>query len=357
MKRNLSDKSKVNFNKLKKSRPIPICHTVRVTQMKHIVEILSLSSEPTSLLKYKKLNKYQYVEIETGEIFEYQLNENRGQNIAGLKETFKTMRNLINNNFTGAANELFVTLSYAQNMTDTKKLYKDFDKFIKRFKYKYPDIDYISIVEPQGRGAWHCHVLMRFNSLETVFIKNNEVLAPMWGHGFTKIKSLKSVDNIGAYLNAYLSDIEVCDENMYEIMDAISDSNPLFVELEDGQKYDINKENRVSLKVVEREVVGEDGKKIKKQFVKGARLHMYPSGMNLYRCSRGITKPTTEKMSYKDAKKIVGSEPANYSRTIDLDRDGQFLNSITYEQYNLKRYKNQRKSVTSEIKNQYESVT
>jgi len=339
----LGEKSKVNFNKLDKSRLIPFEHEVRVTKMKHIVEILSLSKEPDALLKIKKLNKFQYMNLDTGEVFDYQLSENRGQNIAGLKKTFKTIRNLINNNFTGAANELFITLSYAENMKDVKQLYKDFDVFMKRFRRKFSDIDYLSIVEPQGRGAWHCHVLARFNSLETIFIKNNEVIAPMWGHGFTKTKSLKDVDNIGAYLNAYLSDVEVNDENSEVIFGAMVSSQRNVIELEDGSIHDLNKGNYVDLKIIEKDVIGEDGEKTKKKFVKGARLHMYPSGMNLYRCSRGIKKPETEKMRYFEAKKIVGSEPANYSRTIELDKDGQFLNSITYEQYNLKRTKKQSK--------------
>ena len=63
---------------------------------------------------------------------------------------------MINNNFTGKPNELFVTLTYAKNMTDTKRLYTDMNKFIKRLKYKYKessDIDYLAVVEPQGRGA------------------------------------------------------------------------------------------------------------------------------------------------------------------------------------------------------------
>lgn len=335
----MSEKPKVNFNKLQESRPIPACHEVRITRMNHIVEILSLAKEPEALLKIKKLNKFEYVNLETGEIFNYQLNENRGQNIAGLKETFKTIRNLINNNFTGGANELFITLSYAENMTDTKKLMRDFDVFMKRFRRKYPDIDYLSIVEPQGRGAWHCHVLIRFNSLDTIFIKNNEILAPMWGHGFTKTKSLKNVDNIGAYLNAYLSDVEVIEENSQAIFGAMIANQREIIETEDGQAYDLNKGNYVDLKIIEKNVLNDNGIEVKKKFVKGARLHMYPSGMNLYRCSRGIKKPATEKMTYREAKKIVGSEPANYSRTIDLDKDGQFLNSITYEQYNLKRKK------------------
>ena len=83
--------------------------------------------------------------------------------------------------------------------------------------------------------------------------------------------------------------------------------------------------------------IKEDGKKVKKQFMKGARLHMYPSGMNLYRHSKGIKKPITEKLAYEELKDIVGTTTANYTKTIDLDLEGRFINSITYEQYNLKR--------------------
>jgi hypothetical protein len=281
--------------------------------MNHVVEVLRVSAEPRNLKKFRKLNKMEYVDLETGEILEYKLNENRGQNVAGLKRTFKEIRNIINNNFTGADNELFVTLTYAENMMDTKKLYKDFELFVRKLKRKYNNVEYMSVIEPQARGAWHCHVLLKFPDADNVYIDNDKDMARMWGHGFTKTRKLKNVDNIGAYISAYLADVEACEENRETIFDAITRSNDI-------------------LEVVEKNVDG-----VKKSYVKGARLHMYPSGMNLYRCSRGIKKPETEKMLYKEVKKIVGSGQASYTRTIDIERDGKTINAITYEQYNLKR--------------------
>ena len=330
--------TKVTFKRLEKANEIPFGREVRVTTMNHIIEIVSLAREPSNCLKYRKINKTSYMDITTGEVFEYKLNENRGQNIKGLKSTFKTIRNLINNNFTGASNELFITLSYKENMTDVKKLYLDFKKFIQKLKRKHNDIEYLSIVEPQGRGAWHCHVLMKFNQLETVYIKNNDEIWPMWGHGFTKTKSLKDIDNIGAYLNAYLTDVEITDENEKILWDAVRhrDSAWITVNEDNGETYNVKVHDDVELKVVEREV-SEDGKKVTKKFLKGARLHMYPSGMNLYRCSRGIKKPDTEKMMYLEAKKKVGSRPANFSQTTEISKDGRTVNTITYEHYNLKR--------------------
>lgn len=291
---------------------IPSDKEVRVTEMKHHVEVLSLGAEPTGLLKIQRLDKERYLNHETGEIRLYRQSENRGQSLESIRRTFKAIRHIINNNFVGGSNELFNTLTYAENMTDTKRLYNDFEVYIKKIRRKYGDLDYMSIVEPQGRGAWHCHVLLRFNDHEKIFIKN-EILADMWGHGFTKTSSLSGVDNIGAYLTAYLSDVDITGKSADEVI-GIMDSAL-------GET-----------KVVEKEVG-----KVKKKFIKGGRLHMYPSGMNLYRCSRGIIKPETVKQKYSEVKEKVGSAEPNFSKTFLIDVNDRPVQSVTYEQYNLSR--------------------
>jgi hypothetical protein len=243
----------------------------------------------------KKLDKDSYVNLKTGEIKEFEHIESRKDSLNSLRQTFKKLRYLINNNFSGNDNELHVTLTYAENMRDVKRLYKDFDKFMKKLKYRFKDIssiDYISVVEPQGRGAWHCHLLLRFNDMEKVYIKHKE-LADMWGLGFIKIRPLANVDNIGAYLSAYLADIPVDPDD-----------------------------------------IDENGKP--KKIIKGGRLKYYPTGMNIYRKSRGIKYPERKKMLYKSVKKIVGDINPHYKKVIEIEKD-DFTNIITYEQYNQKR--------------------
>jgi hypothetical protein len=287
---------------------------VRVKQMNHIVEVVSIQSATNGLNKIQKLSKTHYVVKDTGEVLEYKQSENRGQNIAGLKESFSKIRDLINNNFTGKGNELHVTLTYAENMTDTDRLYRDFDKFMKRLRYSYRNdttIDYLNVIEPQGRGAWHSHLLLRFNELDKIFIEHNK-LAEMWGHGFIKIKSLKGVDNIGAYLTAYLTDVELTNETLKI---AVTEKKEIkFVEVEGKQK----------------------------RYIKGGRLHLYPPGMNIYRKSKGIVFPEVEKMKYGDVKKIVGTATPNYSTTVTIQDDAgeKVLNRIIYEHYNMKRITN-----------------
>lgn len=280
---------------------------VTVTNMNHLTEIQHMK-KMNSKATIQKLNKDEYVNLSTGEIKEYKHIENRSESYNSLRQTFKKIRYLINNNFTGRKNELFLTLTYAENMTDTNRLYTDAKKFMMKLRYKYKnvsDIDYLSVVEPQGRGAWHIHMLIRFNALNSVFLPSDE-LADLWGHGYVTIERIQHVDNIGAYLSAYLSDVELTSDNFFKAF-------------EEGRE------------IIEKEVDGE-----KKKFVKGGRLHMYPTGMNLYRKSKGIAYPERKKMTYKNAKKIVGSAQPHYSNTYEIQSD-DFENTIQFEQYNSKR--------------------
>jgi hypothetical protein len=280
---------------------------VRVTKMNHIIEVQHIEKQNRKA-NIKKLDKDRYVDIGTGEIKEFQHSMNRSENQNSLRQTFKKLRYLINNNFTGKGNELHITLTYAENMSDTKRLYTDFDKFMKRLRYNYKNqttIDYLNVVEPQGRGAWHCHLLIRFNELDRVFINNKE-LADLWGLGFVKIKGLKDIDNIGAYLSAYLTDVELTDETI---------------------QHAIEKEMLVEIKIV-------DG--VEKKYVKGGRLHMYPPGMNLHRKSKGIVEPKREELAFKNIKKVVGSVKPHYESSFTI-QDGEYSNTIQYLQYNTKR--------------------
>lgn len=298
--------------------PIQDKKIVKTTIMGNIIEIMAIDKINKNGFLIKKISKTEYVYLPTGEIQEYKSHsENRSENKESLRKTFKRIRELINTNFTGGKNELCFTITYRENMTDVKRLYDDFRKFMQRLKYKYTEIDYISVVEPQGRGAWHCHVLLRFNALDKIYIPNKDI-EKLWGNGFTKVKALRNdVDNMGAYLSAYLGDVELKENNIPELYrDGI---------IQPGQ----------ALNIKEVEVQGE-----KKKFIKGGRLHLYPIGMNIYRCSRGIREPEKVITTYEKAKKIVGVGTPNYSSKIDiLDDEGLKINSITYEQYNLKRSK------------------
>lgn len=282
-------------------------HYVTVTDMGHLIEIQHMKKR-NSAVHIRKLDADTYLNLATGEICEFQKSENRSENVNSLRQTFKKMRYLINHNFKGKANELFVTLTFAKDSYDEKMVSNDVKNFVKRLKYRYraeSTIDYINVVEPHKSGQFHSHVLLRFNDVKKIYIPVLE-LKELWSHGRVDIKTLKNVDNIGAYLSAYLADIELSEENAMEAVQS-------------GQQ------------VVVKEVEGQ-----KKKFVKGGRLKYYPPGMNLYSTSRGIKYPDRVEMTYKNAKKIVGSAQPHYKKSYEI-QNGDFSNTLTYEQYNLKR--------------------
>lgn len=216
----------------------------------------------------KVIDGKRYVNLETGEIHDMDTsNRTRLDNLKSTKQTMKRLRRLIAHNFTGGDNQLWVTLTYREHVTEPNAVYKDFKAFIRRIRAGFgKNIDYIAVIEPQASGRWHLHVLLKKDSELT--IPNND-LAEMWGKGFTKTKRLKRADKVGNYLIAYLSNLQIG---------------------------------------------GEDSQN--KAIVKGARLYMYPKGIRIFRTSRGIEKPlevTATKGELMEAYTI--NSPPNFSRT------------------------------------------
>lgn len=280
---------------------------VKVTEMGNVTELMYMERRNTKAT-IKKIDKSHYMIVSTGEIFENNHSENRSQNKNSLRQTFRKLRNIINANILKVENVRWLTLTYAENMTDTTRLYLDFKKFIMRFGTycKNKDIkkfEYIVAMEPQGRGAWHAHLLFIWDN-KAPYIPNKD-LADIWKQGFVTVKALDDVDNVGAYLTAYLGDMEAQEA------------------LESGcvNVGDIVKEVEI------------DGKK--KSIIKGARLNMYPPGFNLYRHSRGIKQPIESYQTYGEIKKAsVGALTFKNAFSIT---DEEYSNVISKEYYNSKR--------------------
>lgn len=216
----------------------------------------------------KVISGKRYVNLETGEIHDMDTsNSSRLDNLKSTKQTMKKLRRLVAHNFSGGGdNQLWLTFTYREHVIDPVQVYKDFKAFMRRLRSKYGHVEYIAVIEPQESGRWHLHVLMKN---ETTLSIPNDVVATMWGKGFTKTKRLRRADKVGNYLIAYLSNLQIGDK--------------------DSQS---------------------------KATVKGARLYMYSKGIRIYRTSRGIEKPleiTTTKGELMETYKI--NSPPNFSRT------------------------------------------
>lgn len=136
----------------------------------------------------KILPNRKYVVLDTGEVkIMNTSNRNRQDNLDSVKRTMRKLRMLISNNFFGETNELWVTLTYKEHITDPNLVYQHFKIFIRKLRRNLLPIEYIAVIEPQASGRWHLHVLMKDTQNERLFISNND-MSKMWTHGFTSTK-------------------------------------------------------------------------------------------------------------------------------------------------------------------------
>lgn len=226
-----------------------------IVQGRNYIDIVEKERQTGATVK--KLSKKEYLVVSTGEVKEYKPKEETTEKaIEDLKKTFTRLRQLIRTNFDNVSkNQLFLTLTYGENMRDPEKLMKDFEIFYKRLKRKCKNckFEYISVAEPQGRGAWHFHIMLKAVNQKYLFI-DNKVVSELWGHGWTTTEALRS-DDVGSYYVAYFTDI-----------------------------LDPNSKNE-------------------KKRQKGERLKYYPKGFKFYRTSRGIKKPKEINIKYEELEK------------------------------------------------------
>lgn len=98
------------------------------------------------------------------------------------------------------------------------------------------------------------------------------------------------------------------------------------------------KKNGKSMKSYKIKEVEIDGSK--KKFIKGGRLHLYPTDMRIYRKSKGIEEPKCFYGLYAGRENVIGSCKPYYKENIKILSDFyKPLNNIVYELYNKRQSK------------------
>lgn len=248
---------------------------------------IELSNVVGSTPVMKKIDKDRMINRFTGEVLkiEHAKSRNDSKNLESLRHTFKNLRRLIGCNFSGGINELWITLTYQMKngkpMRNPKKLFKDFRLLIRKLRRFFNrELVYIAVIEPQGNGAFHLHVLLKSSDKGFLFIQNKK-LAELWGQGFVNVRRLKDSDNVTSYLMSYLTNVDIN-----------------------------NLEGKLS---------NEKSKKI----VKGGRLGLYPQHFQIYRTSRNINKPTKTKGKASSVKAELGIndiDKPEYIKNFEISR-------------------------------------
>lgn len=275
---------------------------VRMKQCGNILEIM-FSVYRSKECHIQKIDKYSYVVRKTGELKFFNSGDKRVDDLSTISKSLALGRDIINTNVTDVRRCRWITLTYRENMRDPNKLYIDFKHFNEDLRAVFGNYEYITAAEPQARGAWHLHCILIFPS-EAPFMENKTV-RKIWGRGFVNVKSLTSCDNLGAYLTAYLANMDITDKSLFDFVDS-----PVENPFED----------------------------LPKKVVKGGRLKFYPKGFHIFRYSRGIQKPKIDYMFYDEAKQLVNGLDPTFTKTKQFrDRKSGFENVVKYEYYNLLR--------------------
>ena len=112
-----------------------------------------------------------------------------------VKRTQREIRRKVNAN---PQLKKFLTLTFAKNETDIKKANRAFNLFTQRAKDRFPEFQYLAVIEFQKRGAVHYHLLCNLRYMKKKKIEH------IWGQGFIDIKRINHVTNIGRYVSKYL---------------------------------------------------------------------------------------------------------------------------------------------------------
>ena len=222
---------------------------IKVTDCGNTVLVKHCPFVPPEEPPVRRIDDAYYLVTSTAEVRRYAPRSRvKGDNLASVRKSFNRLKSLINANCEHPSHIRYVTLTYAENMTDNSRISKHMERFFSRMHGLYGDFEYIYVKERQARGAWHMHCVLFFPG-EAPYMPSSDDDHPVrdaWGRGWVNVQGFRgSINNLGNYLCAYLTD------------------------------------DREASK-------------------KGARLANYESGIRLYNCSRGIRRPLERAVCYED---------------------------------------------------------
>ena len=163
-----------------------------------------ISGPVIELYEYRYTPKTTYINTNGRAGSGSEVSEERSKLYRGktLAKARKNVRRLINANIDKWGEwPKFLTLTFAEHVTNVRQANYEFKKFRQRLEYALKiRLKYVGVVEFQQSGRIHYHVVI-FN---LPYIDANQ-LASIWQNGFIKINAIDHVDNVGAYVTKYMT--------------------------------------------------------------------------------------------------------------------------------------------------------
>ena len=224
------------------------------------IEILDASNQQNGLDGIEKISKDKYYDTKTNTTKAYKLNKNKSQE--SIKKSMRNLKRKLKNNFAGNRNELFVTLTTENTITDVEEMKYYFKQFWDRLKSIYDGLEYAYIIEQHSkRDGWHFHMLLKDMNNKKIYIPNSTIEA-LWNKGYTKTSKITS--------NPKYNNLDEA-----EYIDSIDDGISLI-----DETFGINK--------------------VISYMTKTRSKNNLPKGTRCYETSRGLKSPKIERLLYSE---------------------------------------------------------
>lgn len=266
-----NDNNNLSVNRCDYSHQIKSNDNVIRTDLGEYSRITYISN-PNKKFSIKKLTKNEYIDLESGELKQYNLNKPTSKSSVNRK--LKKYEDIVLFNFQGGASELFITLTCRDNVTDISLIKQYYNKFLKNLKRDYKDVDYIALFEQTELMCWHIHLFIKNNKNKRLYIPHQNLLH-YWNQGAVYVMP---------------------NRNVFQSL----------------------------------------GHSKTKRNERLERFTLFPKGERMYHKSKGIKTPTKEKMKFKDCPEYCSDKHKKVSsKTYQITNisNDKVVNTIVNEMY------------------------
>lgn len=143
-----------------------------------------------NLLNIRKLNKDEYIVLETGEIRKY--NKTKYKSDEAIKRSMRKLKEILQIFFYDLSNCLFITLSTidTKQAQDINFVKKEYQKFIRKLNAKYKNLCIVAKYERHLNGNWHIHLLIKRQNNKPIYIPI-KTIKELWNCGSTDLEVVK----------------------------------------------------------------------------------------------------------------------------------------------------------------------
>jgi len=176
----------LKVNKENNSHYIGADKIVYRTDLGNSSKIVSMSHQNTSGSCIKRIDKYTYYDKRVDEIKYYDLD--KPVSIKDVKRKVRKYEEIVMYNFQGGKNELFITLTCRDKITDLKVIKDRYKEFLKNIQTDYKGLECIALFETTSNSYWHIHLFLKYvDTSKVLTIPHQDLLNKYWGYGAVHI--------------------------------------------------------------------------------------------------------------------------------------------------------------------------